>query len=971
VEAIEKPKRYPVGSEWRRWDLHVHTPSSALENAFGSWDEYLVRLSAEGGIAVMGATDYCSIEGYKRLLSERQAGRLKNIETIIPNIEFRTLPTTEEGKGVNFHLLISPDADDHVEQIEAALNALQVHINGSKYSCTTADLRRLGKTKTGTECDANFGEGVNQFKPNFDDLRNWYGEQKWLRENSIVVVANKSTDGASGLKESGVLLKRQDHYRFSHAIFSGNPKDREYFLGEGVDPPDKVKRDYGSVKPCIHGSDAHCEAKMFKPDMDRFCWIKADPTFDGLRQILCEPRLRVHIGKEAPTTCDKSKAIAAASFRDAGSWFTQPEVQLNPGLVAIVGEKGSGKTALVDAIAITCSGQQFANQNASFLSKAKQYLGQSKAAVTWANGQSSWHKLVDPQRDDPSRVRYLSQDFVEELCSKDHSGTELIKQIEEVIFSHIDEGDQAEAPDFDTLRDLKTAPFVEQRRDLTERMSRLNAEVVDFEKRIEQVPTKKKVRDGKAAELLGLQKQITEIPTSVDKTLADGLASDRALRRAATVAIAERTKAVASLNNLAARIKTKNIELAAWVTELLADLADAGVLSQAAPPFTLEVPVAVENAIASKIEQLLNELKGLKGDANAATPTGTSLADIDVRIAKSESALKVAEVAVQRVAELQKQESKLAQELEALKKEIDRIETKDTEQLTKRQEERWSLYKKYLDELAKEKAELESLYDPITSLLTGEASDAAKKFEFSVQQSRDIDAWVKQGQAMLDGRRRNRVTGSDFRNSVEALLKTAWQTSDVGSIKTALEDLHKDLKAGDGVDSQLLSHATRVMLYDWLYGFDKIELTYGLSYEGNELSVLSPGTRGIVLLILYLQIDRHDRRPLIIDQPEANLDNGSIYDALVPFIRRAKQERQIILVTHNPNLVVATDADQVIVASSHKEPGARHPKITYKSGSLEHTARPQGIRELVCKLLEGGRDAFEIRERRYSNTAGI
>jgi predicted metal-dependent phosphoesterase TrpH len=98
VEAIEKPKRYPVGSEWRRWDLHVHTPSSALENAFGSWDEYLVRLSAEGGIAVMGATDYCSIEGYKRLLSERQAGRLKNIETIIPNIEFRTLPTTEEGK---------------------------------------------------------------------------------------------------------------------------------------------------------------------------------------------------------------------------------------------------------------------------------------------------------------------------------------------------------------------------------------------------------------------------------------------------------------------------------------------------------------------------------------------------------------------------------------------------------------------------------------------------------------------------------------------------------------------------------------------------------------------------------------------------------------------------------------------------------------------------------------------------------
>lgn len=108
-------------------------------------------------------------------------------------------------------------------------------------------------------------------------------------------------------------------------------------------------------------------------------------------------------------------------------------------------------------------------------------------------------------------------------------------------------------------------------------------------------------------------------------------------------------------------------------------------------------------------------------------------------------------------------------------------------------------------------------------------------------------------------------------------------------------------------------------------------------------------------------MDINDRRPLIIDQPEENLDPNSVYEELVPHFRKARQRRQIIIVTHNANLVVNTDADQVIVAEATRtlEPGL--PIISYHSGSIENA----DIRRSICETLEGGERAFLEREKRY------
>jgi hypothetical protein len=131
-------------------------------------------------------------------------------------------------------------------------------------------------------------------------------------------------------------------------------------------------------------------------------------------------------------------------------------------------------------------------------------------------------------------------------------------------------------------------------------------------------------------------------------------------------------------------------------------------------------------------------------------------------------------------------------------------------------------------------------------------------------------------------------------------------------------------------------------LGQWLYSTDHISIRYSIRYEGRDIANLSPGARGVVLLTLFLAIDDHDDRPLVIDQPEENLDPKSINGLLVPFFVGAAKRRQIIMVTHNANLVVNTDADQVVVATSARSDVSDLPVQEPRSsrrGEIERPAR--------------------------------
>src|SRR5947207_1918774 len=105
------------GSEWHKWDLQIHSPLSALNNQFPhngdgtpDWEAYINALAAIPDIPVLGITDYFSIEGYKKVLEFKHAGRLPNIQLILPNIEFRidkVITTSKGERRLNYHVIFS------------------------------------------------------------------------------------------------------------------------------------------------------------------------------------------------------------------------------------------------------------------------------------------------------------------------------------------------------------------------------------------------------------------------------------------------------------------------------------------------------------------------------------------------------------------------------------------------------------------------------------------------------------------------------------------------------------------------------------------------------------------------------------------------------------------------------------------------------------------------------------------------
>ena len=170
-------------------------------------------------------------------------------------------------------------------------------------------------------------------------------------------------------------------------------------------------------------------------------------------------------------------------------------------------------------------------------------------------------------------------------------------------------------------------------------------------------------------------------------------------------------------------------------------------------------------------------------------------------------------------------------------------------------------------------------------------------------------------------------------------------------------DVRQDKPRPMSTRSQLRSQRTAEDFYDFLYGLDYLEPQYALKMEGKELFELSPGERGLLLLLFYLLVEKNDG-PLIVDQPEENLDNETVHEILVPSILLAKQRRQIIVVTHNPNLAVVADADQVIAASIDKQNKCR---VTYASGALEYPT----VNQHVVRYLEGTLPAFMNRDEKY------
>ncbi len=441
------------GSQWNRWDPHIHSPGTVLNDQFRGadpWGRYLDALEAgTPPIRAIGVTDYYLTDNYERTRDLKEAGRLPHVQLIFPNIEMRLDAAAKSGF-INIHLLVK-----------------------DRFTCKREELIRLGKCANPTIRDerAALREGSTQFKVSFVELRNVIHQSAWAQQNILVAVAGGGGDGTSGLRAGADATLRQEIEKFAHVIFSSNPAQREFWLGRRRLTEADLRTRYGGLKPCLHGSDAHSESEVGEPQEDRFSWVKGGIEFDSLQQACIDPADRVYVGPKPPATTMPSQVISSLAV-EGGDWIGTEEIPLNSGLVTIIGARGSGKTALAEMIATGCDGipkpvwDGDAMPSSSFLARAGPFLGDGRVRLVWGGGDAVSRYLDGRDSEGPTsfaRVRYLSQQFVEELCSARGPTDGLIAEIERVVFEAHPHESRDGALDFAELRERRTQRFRQAR----------------------------------------------------------------------------------------------------------------------------------------------------------------------------------------------------------------------------------------------------------------------------------------------------------------------------------------------------------------------------------------------------------------------------------------------------------------------------------------------------------------------------
>lgn len=469
------------GTAWRIWDLHVHTPASIVQGYGGNTDEAWSRFIDEleklpEDISVVGINDYWFLDGYKRVLQAQSNGRLQNLEAIFPVVEMRLDQFGgTEGKlsRVNLHVIFDPELAPDVIQAQF-LNALQPKIKlspeheslGWQGVITEESLTDLGhrikesvpEVKLG-KYDSDLREGFNNLNVSLGDVQGVLAGP-YFKGKALLGVGKTEWADIKWADQS--IAAKKNVINSAHLIFTAF-EDAARWRGD-VDflRASKVK---DRLLDC---SDAHHFADSDQPMRLGACqtWMNTTPTLAGLAYALEEFDRRVHVGLEPPALARIRKnperfiSKVKVSSEKEGHTFFDYEIPLNTGFVAVVGNKGQGKSALLDCIAL--AGNSSRNREFAFLTPTR-FLSSTSlklareyyAELEWATGAARRAQLPDEHdRSAPVSVECLPQAFVERVCNTDPASgdaDEFERELRTVLFTHIREEDRSGEKTFDAL----------------------------------------------------------------------------------------------------------------------------------------------------------------------------------------------------------------------------------------------------------------------------------------------------------------------------------------------------------------------------------------------------------------------------------------------------------------------------------------------------------------------------------------
>lgn len=1024
----------PAGSTWKKWDLHVHTPSSLVHNYPGAsqdeaWEAFLTDLEAlPAEFKTIGINDYIFIDGYERARKAKlEQGRLKNIDLLLPVIELRldkfagVVKKEKDGtysqsgwNRINLHVIF--DAMDPAVIQQQFLNALtpsyqlipdSSDLKGKWNAVITREsLTELGKMIVDSAPPENRADYAPHLREGFNNLCVSLEKVVAALERPCFagkfLIAIGKTEWANLKWDDQSIAEKRNIINQADVVFTAAANPAEYHAARKKLSESNVK---ATLLDC---SDAHAPRASEAKDRVGNCytWIKADATFAGLVQAITEFEDRVFIGDTPPKRLlvEANRTKYASNIRInrkadstlADTWFNV-DIPLNHDLVAIIGNKGSGKSAMADIAALAGDTKNF--RSFSFLKDTRFRNPRSKlaqhflGALGWHDGTESERQLdQDPSETSVERVKYLPQSYLETLCNElgDGGSATFDTELRKIIYTHVPEDARLGYTSMDELLDFKVAEIDSARTQIVKEISKTNAEILQTERRL--TPQFKKSLqeqlDAKVAEFNAL---VASKPTQVEDPAASELAQQES--KATTEKIqtleddlkklgdeekllrdkkAAEVKRQAVLSRIVQAIGNHKKAHDQFVAELAPMLAEVGANLKAPEVVELRVDTSRIDAVGKASKKFIASVDAALANQE---PTGLikrreaaegAIAELKGQLGEKQRLFIIfkEQVAKWERAQVELTGSKdKVQSIEWFKAEIESLGALPAK-LAELRARRVVLAKTVHEQLVKTVQEYRRLYGPVQEFVKSAAQmDMHLPLDFDVRI--EESDFQEQFFLRINRQARGSFAGVDESSQLMRGLLKEVNFDDVDSTLKFLETiddmLHFDRRESGGgretkIADQLRKGGEPKNILDYLYGMSYLEPRYSLTFDGQEISQLSPGERGLLLLVFYLLVDKDDI-PIIIDQPEENLDNQTIFKVLVKCIKAAKQRRQVMMVTHNPNLAVVCDAEQIIFATCDKT----NNTFNYTSGGIESPA----IKNIVIEILEGTVPAFKNRKSKY------
>jgi hypothetical protein len=911
------------GSEWRKWDLHVHTPTSYDYKDKSITNSEIIDEIEKNNLSVVAITDHHIID-IERIIELQKLGAEKNI-TIFPGIEFLSDSRGEEP--IHFIAIFSEDCNlDFVwKQIESK----------------TSISRIQGEGKAHNEVYCNLLETTNLIK-----------ELGGL----VTIHAGNKTNGIENITHSlphGVAQK-EDIAKAIDIFEMGKESDCEGYRKFVI--PYLIKKIQKNI-PLIICSDNH---KIKEYSVKQNLWIKAHPTFEGLKQILHEPNQRAYIQESKPDQKDKKLLITEVSFISENHLFASKTIYFNDNLNVIIGGKSSGKSILLYHIAKALykdrSNEGVLKYFDTTDSKYKFFYDDFQNEFSFnlnvklASGLEQSSEKNDEEPSILPEIKYIPQNHLSNLVDRSKKNGSTLKELIKELILENDDNDTFKTFDANIdANNIEKSKDIDVFFDIKNKMNALQKDLQDKGSKDILLTSIK----SKSDEILDLQKDISEENKALYNQYNEEIQK-----------LANENKKIVSdysiLKSLNQKIKISLDQLLTDKDKLIETLENEEIKAEFTPKYNF-----IQNSLDEfyQIEKLLvlNENNVLINESsikNQLLINNQKKIELQVKIkplvGQKESQEKIE--ALQNNIQQEQEKLDFTIKIENQITEYTNELVKQKEKIFSRIEDNFNQYQKVITDL-----------EPITKNIEHKDNDEIdiegftkfnfKKFKESIDNITDLRKLKAQNPfEYLYDNNLNNLSPIDKATIIDD-LKNVFEI-----IHTGNYPLIKDFN---------IKEACRILLEN--HFFDHWEVKAGSDTIHN----MSTGKASFVLLKLIIKLSKSEA-PILIDQPEDNLDNRSISTELVNYLRDKKLHRQIILVTHNANIVVNADAENIIIANQKDENNKNDIspyKFDYINGSLEET-KPKiidkirfldsmGIREHIAEIVEGGKEAFKKREEKY------